>query len=395
MTRGLPRLCAGAFFFSWSLLAVLRAPVVELWIPALLVTETGHLVAAVALLVLLPGFRRTRLDFAGAALGLAGAILALTPLARMPAAAAALPAGLEAAFGRVSPRALPGAASRPAPFVWRDFFFGVPRPAVREEELVYARACGDLKLQLYRPLAPTGPLPLVIVVHGGSWRSGDRLELPALSRYLAARGYAVASLDYGLAPENVFPGPVEDVREALRHLRSRAGELGLDGARVVLLGRSAGGQIALSAAHAREALDGVAGVIVFYAPNDLRLAWNVPGRILDSRLLLRLYLGGSPAEQPERYDEGSPILAAGKDSPPVLMIHGGRDELVWSLHQLRLSAKLAAVGVPHYYLNMPWATHGCDFFLSGACGQLSTYAVERYLAAVFAPSPMRADSRLP
>jgi acetyl esterase/lipase len=382
---GLARLIAGAFFFAWSTLAVLRVPVVELWIPALLVTETGHLVALAAMLVLLPGWRRTRLDVAGAVLGVAAALLALTPLARMPPTAAGLPAGLESAFGLVVPRSLPGAPPRPAPFVWRDLVLGVRRPPVREEALVYSRACGDLRLQLYRPLAPAGPSPLVLVVHGGSWRSGDRLELPALSRYLAARGYAVASLDYGLAPDNVFPGPVDDVREALRYLRGRAEELGIDAARVVLLGRSAGAQIALSAAHAREPLSGVAGVVVFYGHNDLHLAWTVPGRILDSRLLLSLYLGGSPAEQPERYDEGSPLLAAGKDSPPVLMIHGGRDELVWPVHQLRLSAKLAAAGVPHYYLSMPWATHGCDFFFSGPCGQLSTYAIERYLPAALAP----------
>ncbi len=384
MRPGLPRLLAGAFFFAWSWLAVLRAPVIELWIPALLVTETGHLFALAALGVFLPGWRRTRLDVAGAALGLAAALLALTPLARMPAVAAGLPRALEAAFGPVAPRSLPGAAPRPAPFVWLDLLRGVPRPAVREEALVYARSCGALRLQLYRPLEAPGPLPLVLVIHGGSWRSGDRLELPALSRYLAGRGYAVASLDYGLAPEHTFPGPVEDVREALRYLRGRAGELGLDADRVLLLGRSAGAQIALSAAHAREPLAGVAGVIVFYGPNDLHLAWTVPGRILDSRLLLRLYLGGSPSEEPERYDEGSPLLAAGKGSPPVLMIHGGRDELVWPVHQLRLSAKLAAAGVPHYFLNMPWATHGCDFFISGACGQLSTFAVERFAASVFA-----------
>jgi acetyl esterase/lipase len=288
---------------------------------------------------------------------------------------------LEAAFGAAAPRAAAGAPARPAPLRLRDLLLGVRSPAVREDALCYARSCGRLLLQLYRPVRPAEALPLVLAVHGGSWRSGDRRELPELARYLAARGYAVASVDYALAPGATFPGPVEDVRDALAYLRAHAGELGLDARRVVLLGRSAGAQIALAAAHASEPLEGVAGVVDFYGPNDLYLAWAEPGSILDSRLLLRQYLGGSPAEFPERYDEASALLRAGAGSPPVLMIHGTRDELVWPTHQLRLSAKLEAAGVPHYYLALPWATHGCDYFFSGPCGQLSTYAVERFLAA--------------
>lgn len=376
------RLLWGAACFLASLLAVFRAPVYDLWVPALVVTENGHWLAALALLVLLPGRRPSRRDRVAVALGVAAAAIALTPLLRARRVERELPARLTAAFGPATPRALPGAAARPAPLRWRDLVLGVSRPAVREDALRYARGCGPLSLQLYRPLAPAGPLPLVVVVHGGSWRSGDRRELPELSRYLAARGYAVASIDYALAPETTFPGPVEDVRDALSYLRGRAQELGLDGGKAVLLGRSAGAQIALAAAHADEPIPGVAGVVVFYGPNDLYLAWREPGDILDSRLLLGLYLGGSPAEYPERYDAASPLLRAGKGTPPILMIHGGRDELVWPVHQLRLSAKLAGAGVPHLYLDLPWATHGCDYFLSGPCGQLSTYSVERFLASV-------------
>ena len=82
---------------------------------------------------------------------------------------------------------------------------------------------------------------------------------------------------------------------------------------------------------------------------------------------------------PASYPWASPILSAGKKSPPTLMIHGGRDEMVWPLHEYRLSEKLEAAGVPHYFLNMPWATHGCDYNFNGPCGQASTYAVERFL----------------
>ena len=224
----------------------------------------------------------------------------------------------------------------------------------------------------------------MVVVHGGSWQSGTRFELDPLSRYLAARGYAVASVDYGLAPRSTFPGPVEDVRDAVRHLRLRAAELQIDPTRIVLLGRSAGGQIAMAVAHDGAPFPGLKGLINFYGPNDMFLAWRVPGpkRMIDSRKLLRQYLGGSPAEQPERYALASPLLRAGKSTPATLMIHGGRDEMVWPLHEYRLSDKLKAAGVPHYFLNMPWATHGCDYNFNGPCGQISTYAVERFLSTV-------------
>ncbi len=390
MRRGRARVVWGAAFFLWSLLTVFRAPVYHLWLFALVGTEWGHWLFAPALLVFAPGWSRTAGGKAGAGLGLAAALLLLSPLARAErefggSRAAALDARLDAAFGPGVPHSAPGAPARPAPLVAADLWMGVPSPKVLESSATYARTCGDaLALQLYRPAADMGRLPVVLVVHGGSWQSGNRMEMPDLSKYLAARGYAVASIDYGLAPRSVFPGPVDDMRDALSFLRLHAREWSLDMDRVVLLGRSAGAQIVLAAATADERLPGVRGVVDFYGPNDMHLAWTIPGSkwILDSRQLLLQYMGGSPSEQPERYDEATALFRAGKDFPPILMIHGSRDELVWPVHEMRLSARLSALGVAHEYLELPWATHGCDYAFSGPCGQVTTYAVERFLARV-------------
>lgn len=388
MRNGRGRAAFGALMFLFSLLAVFRAPTYHLWMLALMATEWGHWLWAPSLLPLAPGWTRSRGGRLGAGLGLAAALLFLSPLVRAErefGGASELDAGLSAAFGAANP----GSQARQAPLVFPDLWFGVRSPMVREEGFVYSTRGGEaLNLQLYRPSIQAvfgrmpEPLPVVLVVHGGSWRSGTRLEMPELSRYLAARGYAVASIDYGLAPEAKFPGPVEDVRAALAYLRSHAKELTLDPNRVVLLGRSAGSQIALAAAAER--LPGVRGVIDFYGPNDMRLAWTVPGSpwILDTHSLLRQYMGGPPAELPKLYDEASALGLADKNFPPTLMIHGGRDELVWPVHDLRLSARLTKLGVPHYFLELPWATHGCDYVFAGPCGQISTYAVERFLAGV-------------
>jgi acetyl esterase/lipase len=381
--NGRGRVAFGALIFLFSLLAVFRAPTYHLWMLALIATEWGHWLWAPARLPLAPGWSRTRGGRLGVAFGLAAAILFLSPLVR--ARRVSVDSTLAAFGSAVAPRERPGAPARPAPLVLADLWLAVRSPKVREESAVYARPRGeDLALQLYRPLEASAPLPVVLVVHGGSWRSGTRLEMPELSRYLAARGYAVASIDYGLAPGSKFPGPVEDIRAALAFLRSRAKEWSLDSDQVVLLGRSAGSQIVLAAAAADKKLPGVRGIVDFYGPNDMRLAWTIPGSpwIIDSRGLLRQYMGGPPAEYPKLYDEATALYRAGNDFPPTLMIHGGRDELVWPEHELRLSARLSAVGVPHAFVDLPWATHGCDYVFAGPCGQITTYAVERFLARV-------------
>ena len=323
-----------------SLLAVFRAPTYHLWMLSIIVTEWGHMLAVLALLPFAPGWSSTRGGRYSVVISLAASFIFLTPLQRSFPVASALPQSMEAAFGPSNVTS--------TPLSFKNLLMGVPLTPVRVSTERYARSCGAIQLGLVRS---------------------------------ALRGYAVASVDYGLAPRSIFPGPVEDLRDALSFLKSRSSELSLDPSRVILLGRSAGGQIALAAAHDPEPFPGLKGVVVFYGPNDLLLAWREPGpkRMIDSRRLLRQYLGGSPAEEPERYARASPILSAGKKSPPTLMIHGGRDEMVWPLHEYRLSEKLEAAGVPHYFLNMPWATHGCDYNFNGPCGQASTYAVERFL----------------
>jgi acetyl esterase/lipase len=69
-------------------------------------------------------------------------------------------------------------------------------------------------------------------------------------------------------------------------------------------------------------------------------------------------------------------------TPPTLLIHGGRDELIGEEQSERLAVRLAAYGRQQFLLALPWATHGCDINFSGPCGQLSTYAIERFIAAV-------------
>ena len=90
--------------------------------------------------------------------------------------------------------------------------------------------------------------PLVIVVHGGSWESGDNKQLPELNSYLAHKGFNVAAITYRLAPQYKSPAPSEDVHDAIQYFIQHAARYKIDTNNIVLLGRSAGGQIVLSAA---------------------------------------------------------------------------------------------------------------------------------------------------
>jgi acetyl esterase/lipase len=127
-------------------------------------------------------------------------------------------------------------------------------PVRRVPDVVYGEVPGyrPLELDLYLP-EPTGPLPVIVYVHGGGWRRGSRRHpLPALGPGfyddLAGRGFAVAAIDYRLSGEARFPAALEDVRAAIGWVREHAAEYGMDAGRVFAWGDSAGGLLALMAA---------------------------------------------------------------------------------------------------------------------------------------------------
>jgi acetyl esterase/lipase len=379
------QLVGGALFAGLGTLAVVPAPTSLLWKVGLGVNEWGYWVALLALTPLLPGWRRSWPGRIGAGLGVVGAALALSSLVRAAAFAGDVPAQITAAFGVARPLGVAGAPGRSGPLVALDLVRGISSPAVRQERVTYASPEGQPQaMDLYLPQAPElARAPGVITIHGGSWRNGTAADQAELNRYLAARGYVVAAIDYRLSPQWRFPAAVDDVRAAVAYLKAHAAELGLDPTRLALLGRSAGGQLALLAAYT-PADSAIRGVVSLYGPADLVYGYNHPSNpaVLDSTAVLTDYLGGSPTTAPAAYEAASPINFVGPQTPPTLLIHGERDDLVSVVQSERLDAKLAAAGRPHLFLRFPWANHGCDFTLRGPCGQISTYAVERFLAAV-------------
>jgi acetyl esterase/lipase len=357
-----------------GLLTVFKAPDWVNWKLVILAGEFGYwlapLVLAVAIAAALAGRGRGPGAVPTAALALAGALLLVQPCFQAWLIGRHLPADLERSLGKI-PLAR-------APFSVRALFAARPGAAPKET-FTYA---GALQLDFYRA-GRSEPAPCVLVVHGGGWDDGDRGQIPAFNRWLAAQGYAVADLSYRLAPRDRWPAPREDLAAAVAFVASRARELGVDRGRLVILGRSAGGQIAEAAAYSLRD-PAIRGVVGLYAPADLNFAyaWAREDDALKSPHLLRQYLGGPPGAAPAAYASASAIGLVDAATPPTLLVHGRLDTLVWCRQSERLAARLAAAGVRHYFLSLPWATHAVEYNLNGPSGQLTTYALAWFLAAV-------------
>ena len=235
------------------------------------------------------------------------------------------------------------------------------------------------------------------MIHGGSWQSGDSKEFIALNAYLAARDYVVVSINYRLAPKWKFPAGRDDVLSAIAYLKVYGHEFGLDPTRLALLGRSAGGQLALLAAYTANE-PAIRGVISVYGPTDLKFGYERPASkgLLDTRGVLESYLGGPPAKADDAYFAASPINFVTASSPPTLLIHGLHDGHVSPEESERLEARLAQARVKNLFVRLPWATHACDWSFSGPCGQITTYATERFLERVMStpPKPVKPQGRL-
>ena len=313
-----------------------------------------------------------------------GIVLLLTPLARAYRLSETLPADLDRAFGPAVAASRSLQPRRPAPLVLTDLIRGVQTTDVLVDEHVYDVVDGEnLTLDLYRPAFAEGSLPVVVVVHGGGWTDGDKRELPDLNEYLASRGYVVASIEYRLAPRWPFPAAQEDVSAAIDYVKDLAHTHSLNPERIALIGRSAGGQVALLASYTSND-PAIKGVVSFYGPTALRWGYDNPAKIgvVDSSGILELYLGGPPDSHGAQYDAAEPRRFVSASTPPTLFIQGLRDEHVSPFHAEFVSDRLIEAGVPHHVVRMPWATHGCDYVFSGPCGQISTYAVERFLGAI-------------
>ncbi|NEW39817.1 alpha/beta hydrolase [Nocardia cyriacigeorgica] len=256
---------------------------------------------------------------------------------------------------------------------WVLFAPAVPLAAVGgqpDRTVTYATIDGQhMKADLYLP-DNDGPVPLVVSIHGGGFIAGSRGATP-YTRWLADQGYAVLDVDYRLSDATVHRWDTEDadVACAMTWATAHADEYGWDMGRVATFGGSAGGNLAINVANKINAdalkptcgdvadLPRVRAVVGIYPAVDLTASENDSAGGAD---VGRKYLGGSPAEYPERYAATDSAPQLSPRSPPTLLIQSGADHLVFASHTADFADDLAAAGIPHRYVEVPFVEHAYD-----------------------------------
>ena len=228
-----------------------------------------------------------------------------------------------------------------------------------------------LVLDLTVPDSP-GPHPVVLCIHGGAWKLGNRYDLAwsicgdTIIEEMNKAGYAAATIEYRLAPKHKFPAQIEDCKTAVRFLRANAAKYNLDPNRLGTLGFSAGAHLAnlLGTTGPEAGFDGtqypdgsstVACVLDYFGPSDLSLYFKSEG-IRESFMVP--WLGPTAATSLDIYKKASPMTYVSKGDAPTLIVHGTLDVMVPIIHAERYRDKLKSVGVPVECFFLPGRLHG-------------------------------------
>ncbi len=257
----------------------------------------------------------------------------------------------------------------------------LPAGVQTEPNLIYASLPNtpygkrDLHLDLFRPEKP-GKYPVLILIHGGGWRSGNKsMDIP-LAQQIAAKGYVTAAVEHRLSPEALYPAAVYNVKAAVRFLRANAKKYNIDPDKIAIMGSSAGGLLAAlvgMTANVKkfdgdegnnhvsakvQAIIDMDGILDFTDPNESAKDTD-PSR----RSAGAYWFGATFKEVPEKWIEASPIQYVGKDTPPILFInsalprfHAGRDSAISILNKHHIYSEVHTIpNTPHpFWLFYPW-----------------------------------------
>ncbi len=225
--------------------------------------------------------------------------------------------------------------------------------AIREVAAVRYGSDPAQKLEMFLPAEADvhkGPLPIVVFIHGGGWRSGDPHDYRFIARALAPQGYAVVLAGYRLYPKTRYPGMLEDGAAALRWVADNAAAKGGDPGRVVLMGHSAGAYNAVMlaldkrwmaarglSADALRGVVGLAGPYDFY-PFDTEATKLSFGKVPDP-------------------EETQPVVHARGGGPPLLLVHGTADTRVRPRNSVELARTMTRAGAPTRAVLLDGVTH--------------------------------------
>jgi len=241
----------------------------------------------------------------------------------------------------------------------------LPAGFTSQLNVVYTTSKGwEGKMDIYLPSKDKRPTPVVINIHGGGWNHGVKESQSGFSTFFKA-GFAVANIEYRLTGQATAPAAIEDTRCAIAYLVQNAKALNIDANKIVIMGGSAGGHLALMGGLLANdhRFDGncpgaqnikVAAIIDKYGISDV-WDWGY-GEVIKSKSA-RNWLGIYAND--EKFAKSvSPISYVDKNSPPVFIVHGDADPTVPYQQSVDLHAKLKAAGVLTEFITVPGGQHG-------------------------------------
>lgn len=243
----------------------------------------------------------------------------------------------------------------------------LPDGVAVEKDIEYGNVDGrSLKLDLYRPKKIAKPVPVLLFIHGGAWKSGKRQDYHFYTKAFAKKGYVVATVSYRLSGEAPFPAAVQDCKCAVRWLRANAKKYRIDPNQIAVIGGSAGGHLAMMLGYADDpALEGkgghagvssrVSAVVNLYGVYDMTTEFAQKASAVKNFLA-----GKTIAEAPKLYRQSSPRFHLDKNDPPTLILHGTIDEVVPIVQSDALAAHLKRLKIPHEYGRLTGWPHTMD-----------------------------------
>lgn len=270
--------------------------------------------------------------------------------------------------------------------------FRKPPVTIRiERDIAYGEAGSRNFLDIYLPAEPVEDAPVLLQVHGGGWVLGKKEEQGVpLMQHLAAKGWVCVAINYRLAPRDPWPAHAVDVKKAIHWIRQHIAAYGGDPDYIAITGGSAGGHLtALTALTPNtpewqpgfeDADTSVQLAVPHYGVYDFAGSTGTKASTQIRDLFLAQWVMKTTWEEdPEVFEDASPILRITPDAPDFFVIHGARDTLVPVDQARQFVTRLRAVSKRSVvYAELPGAQHAFDVFPSIRSAHI-VRAIDRYL----------------
>jgi len=269
-------------------------------------------------------------------------------------------------------------------------------PEGPDEVTAYVTVDGEQQqARVFEPEGGAEGAPVLMYIHGGAWYMGSAEGSDQIARSFASKGFYVVNIDYRLsdATDPTWDKAPADVACGLAWTGQQAAAAGADTDKLTVIGDSAGGHLAMLLGWS--AAEGAAGsscpelgdvpvpdaVIASYPVADLTYTSENGAAPLgvDPEKFIRDFLGGSPADQPERLEAVSPLTYVSDKTPPTLIVEPERDDFIPAAGNYAVADKARQAGADVTVARVPFGYHGFDGLPGSVGGQTRSSIVVNWL----------------